>query len=119
MAGFIAGREIRSALDGLFSKRSSGIGPSARGWHSNGIPGPVAAACSVSKILDLSIEQTRAAIGLATAIWPGRLTRDGGKMAKPFRVGQAAANGMTCCAVGERRFYQRQFSIGRTPLWVD
>ena len=53
MLGFIAGREIRSALDGLFSKRSSGIGPGARGWHSNGILGPVAAACSVSKILDL------------------------------------------------------------------
>src|SRR6266850_4109542 len=31
MEGFIAGREVRSALDGLFSKRSSGIGPGARG----------------------------------------------------------------------------------------
>ena len=103
IAGFIAGREIRSALDGLFSKRSSGIGPGARGWHSNGILGPVAAACSVSKILDLSIEQTRAAIGLATASC-GALTRDGGTMAKPFRVGQAAANGMTCALLAKEGF---------------
>jgi 2-methylcitrate dehydratase PrpD len=103
MAGFIAGREIRSALDGLFSKRSSGIGPGAKGWHSNGILGPVAAACSVSKILDLSIEQTRAAIGLATASC-GALTRDGGTMAKPFRVGQAAANGMTCALLAKEGF---------------
>ena len=103
MAGFIAGREIRAALDGLFSKRSSGIGPGARGWHSNGILGPVAAACSVSKILDLSIEQTRAAIGLATASC-GALTRDGGTMAKPFRVGQAAANGMTCALLAKEGF---------------
>ena len=103
MLGFIAGREIRSALDGLFSKRSSGIGPGARGWHSNGILGPVAAACSVSKILDLSIEQTRAAIGLATASC-GALTRDGGTMAKPFRVGQAAATGMTCALLAKEGF---------------
>ena len=103
MAGFIAGREIRSALDGLFSKRSSGIGPGARGWHSNGILGPVAAACSVSKILNLSIEQTRAAIGLAAGSC-GALTRDGGTMAKPFRVGQAAANGMTCALLAKEGF---------------
>ena len=103
MAGFIAGREIRSALDGLFSKRSSGIGPGARGWHSNGILGPVAAACSVSKILNLSIEQTRAAIGLAAGSC-GALTRDGGTMAKPFRVGQAAATGMTCALLAKEGF---------------
>ena len=103
MTGFIAGREIRSALDGLFSKRSSGIGPGARGWHSNGILGPVAAACSVSKILNLSIEQTRAAIGLAAGSC-GALTRDGGTMAKPFRVGQAAATGMTCALLAKEGF---------------
>ena len=101
--GFIAGREVRSALDGLFSKRSSGIGPGARGWHSNGILGPVAAACSVSKTLELNIDQTRAAIGLAAGSC-GALTRDGGTMAKPFRVGVAAANGMTCALLASEGF---------------
>jgi 2-methylcitrate dehydratase PrpD len=103
MEGFIAGREVRSALDGLFSKRSSGIGPGARGWHSNGILGPIAAACSVSKILELNIEQTRAAIGLAAGSC-GALTRDGGTMAKPFRVGQAAATGLTCALLAKEGF---------------
>jgi len=103
MEGFIAGREVRLALDGLFSKRSSGIGPGARGWHSNGILGPIAAACSVSKILELSIEQTRAAIGLAAGSC-GALTRDGGTMAKPFRVGQAAATGLTCALLAKEGF---------------
>jgi 2-methylcitrate dehydratase PrpD len=101
--GFIAGREVRSALDGLFSKRSSGIGPGARGWHSNGILGPIAAACSVSKIFDLSLPQTRTAIGLAAGSC-GALTRDGGTMAKPFRVGQAAATGMTCALLAKEGF---------------
>ena len=100
---FIAGREVRSALDGLFSKRSSGIGPGARGWHSNGILGPIAAACSVSKIFELNGEQTREAIGLAAGSC-GALTRDGGTMAKPFRVGQAAATGMTCALLAKEGF---------------
>jgi len=103
MEGFIAGREVRSALDGLFSKRSSGIGPGARGWHSNGILGPIAAACSVSKILDLNLEQTQAAIGLAAGSC-GALTRDGGTMAKPFRVGHAAATGLTCALLAKEGF---------------
>jgi 2-methylcitrate dehydratase PrpD len=103
MEGFVAGREVRSALDGVFSKRSSGIGPGARGWHSNGILGPIAAACSVSKILHLNLEQTRAAIGLAAGSC-GALTRDGGTMAKPFRVGQAAATGMTCALLAKEGF---------------
>ena len=101
--GFIAGREVRSALDGLFAKRSSGIGPGARGWHSNGILGPIAAACSASKIFELNIEQTRAAIGLAAGSC-GALTRDGGTMAKPFRVGQAAATGLTCALLAKEGF---------------
>lgn len=103
MEGFIAGREVRSALDGLFSKRSSGIGPGARGWHSNGILGPIAAACSVSKILELNLEQTQAAIGLAAGSC-GALTRDGGTMAKPFRVGQAAVTGLTCALLAKEGF---------------
>jgi 2-methylcitrate dehydratase PrpD len=103
LEGFIAGREVRSALDGLFSKRSSGIGPGARGWHSNGILGPIAAACSVSKILGLNLEQTRSAIGLAAGSC-GALTRDGGTMAKPFRVGQAAASGITCALLAKEGF---------------
>jgi 2-methylcitrate dehydratase PrpD len=103
MEAFIAGREVRSALDGLFSKRSSGIGPGARGWHSNGILGPIAAACSASKILELNFARTRAAIGLAAGSCAA-LTRDGGTMAKPFRVGQAAATGLTCALLAKEGF---------------
>jgi 2-methylcitrate dehydratase PrpD len=114
--GFVAGREVRSALDGLFSKRSSGIGPGARGWHSNGILGPVAAACSVSKIFDLSFQQTRTAVGLAAGSC-GALTRDGGTMAKPFRVGQAAAAGMTCALLAREGFTSDESALeGRYGL---
>jgi 2-methylcitrate dehydratase PrpD len=103
LEAFVVGREIRAALDGLFSRRSSGIGPGAKGWHSNGILGPIASACAASRVLGLAVEQTVAAIGLAAGS-SGALTRDGGTMAKPFRVGHAAATGMTCALLAAEGF---------------
>jgi 2-methylcitrate dehydratase PrpD len=103
LEGFVVGREVRAALDSLFSKRSSGIGPGAKGWHSNGILGPTASACAASKVLGLDVDQTSAAIGLAAGSC-GALTRDGGTMAKPFRVGHAAATGLTCALLASEGF---------------
>jgi 2-methylcitrate dehydratase PrpD len=95
LEGFIVGREIRNSLDPLFVHRGSGIGPGAKGWHSNGILGPIASACAVAKALGLDKQTTLWAVGLATAS-SGALTRDGGTMAKPFRTGHAASTGLTC-----------------------
>jgi len=101
LEAFIVGREIRASLDRLFSSRNAGIGPGARGWHSNGILGPIAAACAASKILKLETEQTLSAIGLAAGSC-GALTRDGGTMAKPFRCGHAAAAGVTAALMAQQ-----------------
>ena len=100
LEAFIVGREIRMCLDQLFSARLRGTGPGARGWHSNGILGPIACACATSKVLRLDVNHTLAGIGLATGSC-GALTRDGGTMAKPFRAGQAAATGLTCALLAE------------------
>lgn len=94
LTAFVAGREVRMSMDALFSGRFEGSGPGARGWHANGILGPVAAACAAGRILSLNAEQTLNAIGLAAGSC-GALGRDGGTMAKPLRAGQAAANGVT------------------------
>ncbi|MBI4488139.1 MAG: MmgE/PrpD family protein [Deltaproteobacteria bacterium] len=110
LESFIVGREIRAGLDVLFARRNSGIGPGARGWHSNGILGPIASACSVSKVLGLNRQQTLTAIGLSAGSC-GALTRDGGTMAKPFRVGHAAATGLTCALLAKNGF-----SSDETPL---
>ena len=103
LEAFIVGREVRASLDRIFSSRSSGIGPGARGWHSNGILGPTAAACSASRLLKLNMPQTLAAIGLAAGAC-GALTRDGGTMAKPFRCGHAAATGVTSALLAQSGF---------------
>jgi 2-methylcitrate dehydratase PrpD len=103
LEAFIIGREVRATLDRMFSARSSGIGPGARGWHSNGILGPIAAACSASRIYRLTPQQTLAAIGLAAGAC-GALTRDGGTMAKPFRCGHAASTGVTSALLAQAGF---------------
>ncbi len=103
LEAFIVGREVIQALFALFARRSSGIGPGARGWHANGILGPIGAACAASKILALNVPQTLNAIGLATGSC-GALTRDGGTMAKPFRSGHAAATGLTCAYLAKDGF---------------
>jgi 2-methylcitrate dehydratase PrpD len=103
LEAFIVGREVRATLDRIFSARSSGIGPGARGWHSNGILGPIAAACSASRICRLNPQQTLAAIGLSAGAC-GALTRDGGTMAKPFRCGHAAATGVTSALLAQAGF---------------
>ncbi|HEX9662542.1 MAG TPA: MmgE/PrpD family protein [Candidatus Binatia bacterium] len=103
LEAFIIGREVRASLDSMFSHRSSGVGPGARGWHSNGILGPIAAACCASKVLKLDAKQTLAALGLAAGSC-GALTRDGGTMAKPFRCGHAAATGVTSALLAREGF---------------
>ena len=103
LESFIVGREVRNTLDKLFSDRNSGVGPGARGWHSNGILGPIAAACSAGNALRLDERQMLSAIGLAAGSC-GALTRDGGTMAKPFRTGQAAATGVTCVLLARSGF---------------
>ena len=116
LEAFITGREVIQTLFAVFARRSSGIGPGARGWHANGILGPIGAACAASKILGLDVSQTLTAIGLATGSC-GALTRDGGTMAKPFRSGHAAATGLTCAYLAKEGFTSDDSAIeGRYGL---
>jgi 2-methylcitrate dehydratase PrpD len=103
LEAFIVAREVRNSLDALFAHRGSGIGPGSKGWHSNGILGPVAAACAAARIMGLGADITRMAIGLAAGS-AGALTRDGGTMAKPFRTGHAGATGLTCALLADSGF---------------
>jgi len=103
LEGFILGREVRMALEPVFANRFEGVGPGARGWHANGIFGPIAAACAAAKILGLDSTVMLNAIGLAAGSC-GALGRDGGTLAKPFRAGHAASTGVTCI-VGCRGIY--------------
>jgi 2-methylcitrate dehydratase PrpD len=103
LIAFVVGREVRMALEPVFADRFEGVGPGARGWHANGIFGPIAAACATAKILGLDSAYTLHAIGLAAGSC-GALGRDGGTLAKPFRAGQAASTGVTCALLAAEGF---------------
>ncbi len=106
LEAFIAGREVRASLDSLFSHRSSGIGPGARGWHSNGILGPIAAACCASKLLKLD---TKANSGGHRSC--GRILRRAHARrrhhGKAFSLRPRGRNRRHRGAAGARRIYQR------------
>jgi 2-methylcitrate dehydratase PrpD len=103
LEAFILGREVRMTLEPVFADRFEGVGPGARGWHANGIFGPIAAACAAGKILGLDSGFMLNAIGLAAGSC-GALGRDGGTLAKPFRAGQAAGTGVTCALLAAEGF---------------
>ena len=103
LEAFIIGREVRMAFEPVFADRFEGVGPGARGWHANGIFGPIGAACAAGRILGLNTSQFVHAIGLAAGSC-GALGRDGGTLAKPYRAGQAAAAGVTCALLAAEGF---------------
>lgn len=103
LEAFIVGREVRMALEPVFADRFEGVGPGARGWHANGIFGPIAAACTAGRVMGLDVPRMLHAIGLAAGSC-GALGRDGGTLAKPFRAGQAAATGVTAALLAAEGF---------------
>jgi 2-methylcitrate dehydratase PrpD len=71
-----------------------GIVPEAldRGWHMTGVAGPVGAAVAAGRLLGLSPDQLRNAVGLAATQSAG-LVEALGTMAGSLQPGKAAANG--------------------------
>ncbi|KAI0139851.1 2-methylcitrate dehydratase PrpD [Xylariaceae sp. FL1272] len=63
------------------------------GWHITSTTGSIGAAVAVGKLLSLSTEQMRAAIGIAAMQVIG-MQVDFGSMTKSFHVGRAAQSGM-------------------------
>ena len=113
LEAFIVGREVRNSLDALFGRRSDGIGPGARGWHSNGILGPIAAACSASHALSLSVARdTRGdwlGRGLLRRLNPRRRHHGQTVSHRPRR-----RDGFDLRAVSPERFFQRRHGHRRT-----
>jgi 2-methylcitrate dehydratase PrpD len=93
LEGFIVAREVRSSLELPFGGREVGVGPGGRGWHGNGIMGPIGAACGAGKVPGLDHATMVAAIGIAAGS-NGALNRDNGMMSKAYRCGTSASNGL-------------------------
>lgn len=99
LGAFITGFEIGAKLG------SNGVGEavSARGWHSTGVVGRLAAAAASAALLGLDHESAAHALGLAATQTSG-LTASFGTDSKPFHAGRAAFDGVIAAQLARDGF---------------
>jgi 2-methylcitrate dehydratase PrpD len=88
LAAYLLGVEVECKLTGAAS-----LSHYDRGWHATATMGTFGAATGAGWLLDLSAEQMRMAVGIATSM-AGGLQSNFGTMTKPLHAGLAARNGV-------------------------
>jgi 2-methylcitrate dehydratase PrpD len=98
VAGYEVARRAQTALGGYDAVN-------ARGWHSTGVCGPLGAAVAAARVLELDVEPTVHALGLAAGYAGGTWSFLGsGAMAKRLNVGRAAELGLQAAVLAEQGF---------------
>ena len=88
------------------------------GWHITGTAGPFGAAAAAGKLLGLSEQQMRWALGLA-ASQPVGLRESFGSMTKSFNPGRAASNGLFAALLAARNFTSSDSMIEARRGWAN
>lgn len=83
--------------------RALGDGHYLRGWHATATVGAFSAAAAAARLLGLSVDQTRHALGIAASESSG-LLRNFGTMTKPFHAGHAAKSGVIAALLAKQGF---------------
>lgn len=99
LRAFIAGYEVAAKLSG----RRMGFSLQFRWFHPSGVLGRIASAAAAAAFLALDADRAAHAVALATTQASG-LRSALGSMAKPFQVGRAAADGITCAQLARSGF---------------
>jgi 2-methylcitrate dehydratase PrpD len=89
LTAYVAGFETQNYLS-----RPISPGHYEGGWHATSTIGLFGAAAAVTKVLELSAEQTENALSIAASM-PAGLKRNFGTTTKPIHAGQAARSGTT------------------------
>jgi len=103
-----SGREIIDALVigiEVFCRVGNAIYPDHydRGWHITGSTGMLGSAAACARLLNLNVEQTRMALGVA-ASQPTGVREQFGTMTKPFHPGAAAKAGLMSALLAKHGF---------------
>jgi 2-methylcitrate dehydratase PrpD len=98
MAAFVAGFEVACHIDFCQTRRHP-----ARGWHPTGTIGHLGAAAACANLMNLDVEKTIYALGIAGTQAAG-LRQVFGTMCKPFHAGKASMNGVLAALLAERGF---------------
>ena len=101
IAAFCAGVDAECLLG-----RFAGANHYARGWHATGTLGAFGAAAAATRMRNLDVEETAAALGIAGTQAAG-LKSQFGTMCKPLHAGHAAATGVDAANLAARGFTSR------------
>jgi 2-methylcitrate dehydratase PrpD len=74
-----------------------------RGWHATSTLGTLGCAAAATRILDLDVDRTRHALGIAASLASG-LKENFGSMTKPYHAGHAARNGVWAALLAREGF---------------
>jgi 2-methylcitrate dehydratase PrpD len=88
-----------------------------RGWHITGTTGAFGAAAASGRLLGLSEQQMRWALGLA-ATQPVGLREMFGTMTKSFHPGRAAQNGLLAALLAKRNFTSSEVGLEGKTGWA-
>ena len=98
LEAFLLGFEVETKL-------GAGINPYLfeNGWHPTAVLGSMGAAAASAKILNLPVEKTCMALGIAGSFASG-LRQNFGTMTKPLHAGHAAQNGVVAAKLARRGY---------------
>lgn len=98
IAAFVAGFEVACHIGLCQTRRHP-----ARGWHPTSTIGHFGAAAACANLMNLDVEKTIYALGIAGTQAAG-LRQVFGTMCKPFHAGKASMNGVLAAVLAERGF---------------
>jgi 2-methylcitrate dehydratase PrpD len=98
MDAFTVGFEVGSKV-GL----NIGTDHYEKGWHKTSTMGALGGAAAASRLLDLSVEETRTALGIATSTASG-VRANFGYMTKPYHPGNSARGGIVSAMLAKKGF---------------
>lgn len=98
LLSYITGFEVLAKIAVACGKQHYEVG-----WHTTSNLGSIGAAAAIAKMLDLSQEKTRMALGIASSL-AGGLRKNFGTMTKPLHAGNAARNGVVAAMLAQAGF---------------
>jgi len=102
LTAYVAGFEVGTRINlGVMDEHYK------RGWHNTATVGTIAAAATAAKLLNLNVEATQRAFGMAISMLAG-LKRNFGTMTKPLHAGNASRNGVMAAILAKKGFTAKE-----------
>jgi len=98
MDAYLAGFEVEARLCRVLNP-----GHYEAGWHTTGTLGVFGSAAAACRLLDLDVDRTRSAFGIAASAAAG-IRRNAGSMVKPLHAGQASFHGVQAAELAAAGF---------------